>query len=55
MKYSPTRQNTQLNNELLDFNAQEVNGVLYFTVNFGTKGKQRWKTDGKNTVFVTNV
>ncbi len=55
MKSSPTRQDTQLSVELVDFDAQEVNGVLYFTVNFGTKCKQRWKTDGKNTAFVTNI
>ena len=55
MKSYLTRQDTQLNLELLDFDAQEINGVLYFTVNLRTKGKQRWKTDGKNTVLVTNI
>jgi len=36
-------------------NDQEIDGILYFTVDLGIKGKQKWKTDGVNTVFVANV
>ena len=55
MKSFSTRQNTQPEFGLTNFDAQEINGVLYFTIDLGVKGKQRWKTDGKNTVFVTNI
>ena len=38
-----------------NFDAQEVDGVLYFTVDLGSKGKQRWKSDGISTVFVASI
>ncbi|MGV2831828.1 hypothetical protein [Myxosarcina sp. GI1(2024)] len=55
MKYSQRTQLTQLNSQLFHFDAEEISGVLYFTIDLGTKGKQRWKTDGKNTVFVADI
>ncbi len=57
MNYSQTNQNTKLNLYLSHFNAQEVDGILYFIVDLGIDGKQLWKTDGTTagTVFVFNI
>ena len=55
MKDLTTKQYTKLNSSLPYFNSQEINGILYFTIDLGIKGKQCWKTDGVNTVLVTTV
>lgn len=54
MKYFSTKQYTKLNSSLPNFNSQEIDGILYFTI-VGVQGKQRWKTDGVDTVLVASV
>lgn len=48
----PIAQKTKLDFGLPSFEAKAKAGVLYFTIDRGIKGKQYWKTDGKNTVLV---
>jgi hypothetical protein len=57
MKFQHSSQNTQLNPQIADFNATEVNGTLFFTVDRGKNGRQLWKTDGTSagTIFVKNI
>ncbi len=57
MNYPQTKQNTQINCHLPHFNTQEVNGILYLTVDLGMQGQQRWKIDGTTAgnIVVTNV
>lgn len=52
MKYSQTKQITRLECQSPLSDIQAVNGVLYFTVDLGKNGKQRWKNDGTHSVFV---
>ncbi|MDJ0589300.1 MAG: hypothetical protein QNJ72_04785 [Pleurocapsa sp. MO_226.B13] len=42
---------------LPSINAQEVNGILYFTVERGKNCKEQWKTDGtaNGTVFIAKI
>ncbi|MDJ0536875.1 MAG: hypothetical protein QNJ70_31050 [Xenococcaceae cyanobacterium MO_207.B15] len=53
MKYQHSFQKTQLNSRITNFQAVEINGNLFFTVDHGTN-RQLWKTDGTptGTVFV---
>ncbi len=57
MKFQHSKQKTQLNPQLADFNALEVDGILFFTVDSQKDGKQLWKTDGTphGTVFIRNL
>lgn len=57
MKFNSKSQNTELNLNLADCDAIEIDGILYFTIDLGIRGKQRWKTDGTpaGTVFVSMV
>ena len=42
---------------LSSINAQEVNGILYFTVDRGNGYKEQWKTDGtaSGTVLIAKI
>ncbi len=57
MNFAQSIQKTQLNSQLADFHALEVNGILFFTVDSGTNNKQLWKTDGtpQGTVFIRDL
>ncbi len=57
LKFLQSTQKTQLNSQLPDFNALEVDGILFFCVDMGKDGKQLWKTDGtpQGTVFIRNL
>lgn len=57
MNFFQTYQKTQLNLALQHFNSLKVNGILYFIIDLGVQGKQRWKTDGtaQGTVFIANI
>ena len=57
MKFDLNTQKTQLNSWLANFNAVEVDGILFFTVDTNNNGKQLWKTDGtpQGTVFIRNL
>ena len=57
MKFQHSKQKTQLTPQLADFNALEVDGILFFTVDSQKDGKQLWKTDGTphGTVFIRNL
>ena len=57
MNFLQSSQKTQLDSQLTDFNALEVDGILFFSVDMGKDGKQLWKTDGtpQGTVFIRNL
>ncbi len=57
MEFQYDKQETRVNSQLEDFNALEVNGILFFTVDSQKEGKQLWKTDGtpQGTVFLKNL
>ena len=42
---------------LPSIDAQEVNGILYFTIDRGNDYKEHWKTDGtpNGTVFIAKI
>ena len=46
MKYNQQPQNTQGEAYFLSIQAQTIDGILYFSINRGSKDKQCWKTDG---------
>ena len=55
MKKHQLGKNTQLDCKSPISDIQVVDGILYFTVNLGKKGKQRWKNDGKKSIFVARI
>ena len=57
MNFPQSNQKTQLYSQLADFNALEVDGILFFTVDIGQDNKQLWKTDGtpQGTVFIRDL
>ena len=57
MEFQHGNQATILHSQLADFNALEVNGILFFTVDSEKEGKQLWKTDGtpQGTVFLRHL
>lgn len=46
MNFPQNTHDTLIDLKMSLFDVQEVDGILYFTVDFGIRGKQRWKTDG---------
>ena len=55
MIYSQTKQATHLETKSSISDIQVINNTLYFTVDLGEKGKQRWKNNGVNSIFVAHI
>ena len=55
MKHFQKRQSTHLHHESPISDIQAIDGILYFTVNLGKKGKQRWKNNGTKSIFVAHL